>query len=82
MRTVLANTGEVREARRFAIQINAFLKVVLVTVWTQTVVIFAQLGLSRLRDVLVLASGMHQAVIVVRWKLEATTHLHLVARVC
>ena len=35
---------------------------VIVTVQTQTVVIFAQLGLSKLRDVLVLAYGMHQVI--------------------
>ena len=58
MRTVHANTAEVGEARRFAKQINMFLRVVLVTVWTQTVVIFTQLGLSKLRDVLVLGFGM------------------------
>ena len=51
MRTVHANTGEVSEARRFAKAIRRFLHVVIVTVHTQTVVIFTQLFLSKLRDV-------------------------------
>ena len=49
IRTVQANTGEVGEARFFASNINRFLRVVLVTVITQTVVIFTQLGLSKAR---------------------------------
>ena len=60
MRTVQANAAELREARRFAQKINRFLQVVVVTVQTQTAVIFAQLGLSKVRDVLVLSYGMHQ----------------------
>ena len=48
------------EARRFAKQIRRFLRVVLVTVHYQTVVIFTQLLLSKMRDVAVLAVGMHQ----------------------
>ena len=47
MRTVQASNAEVGEARRFAEQINAFLKVVIITVWTQTVLIFTQLGLPK-----------------------------------
>ena len=62
MRTVQANTGEVGEARVFARSINRFLRVVLVTVITQTVVIFTQLGLSKLRDVIVLGVGMWQVI--------------------
>ena len=62
MRTVHANTGELREARRFASHIRRFLRVVLVTVHSQTVVIFTQLLLSQLRDVLVLGVGMHQVI--------------------
>ena len=43
---MLANTGEVGEARVFARSINRFVRVtVLVTVITQTAVIFTQLGL-------------------------------------
>eukprot|EP00965_Chrysotila_dentata_P044910 1491913-Pleurochrysis_carterae.AAC.1 len=42
MRTVQANTAELREARRFMRQLNHFLRVVVVTVHTQTLVIFAQ----------------------------------------
>lgn len=61
-RTVHANTGEKGEARRFATAIGRFLEVVLVTVYGQTVVIFTQLLLSRLRDVAVLGVGMHQVV--------------------
>ncbi|KAL1530114.1 hypothetical protein AB1Y20_001035 [Prymnesium parvum] len=60
MRTVQASTAELREARRFSERINRFLKVVIVTVQCQTAVIFAQLGLSKVRDVLVLGFGMHQ----------------------
>ena len=62
IRTVQANTGEVGEARFFAGNINRFLRVVLVTVITQTVVIFTQLGLSKARDVLVLGYGMWEVI--------------------
>ena len=62
MRAVPTNTGEVGEARVFARSINRFLRVVLVTVITQTVVIFTQLGLSKLRDVIVLGVGMWQVI--------------------
>ena len=62
VRTVQANTGEVGEARFFASNINRFLRVVLVTVITQTVVIFTQLGLSKARDVLVLGYGMWEVI--------------------
>ena len=62
VRTVQANTGEVGEARFFAKNINRFLRVVLVTVITQTVVIFTQLGLSKARDVLVLGYGMWEVI--------------------
>ena len=62
MRTVQSNTGEEGEARRFGAAIARFLRVVLVTVHGQTVVIFTQLLLSRLRDVAVLGVGMHQVV--------------------
>ena len=50
------------EARRFASHIRRFLRVVLVTVHTQTVVIFTQLLLSKMRDVLILGVGMHQVI--------------------
>ena len=60
---MLANTGEVGEARVFARSINRFVRVtVLVTVITQTAVIFTQLGLSMLRDVIVLGVGMRQVI--------------------
>ena len=62
VRTVHANTGELNEARRFAKAIRRFLHVVIVTVHTQTVVIFTQLLLSKMRDVAVLSVGMHQIV--------------------
>jgi ATP-binding cassette subfamily B protein len=62
IRTVQANTGEVGEARGFAASINRFLRVVLVTVITQTVVIFTQLGLSKIRDVVVLGFGMWEVI--------------------
>ena len=55
MRTVQANTGELGEWRRFALRICHFLRVVLVTVHTQTMVIFSQMGLAKVRDVAVLA---------------------------
>jgi ATP-binding cassette subfamily B protein len=58
MRTVQANTGELGEWRRFALRICHFLRVVLVTVHTQTMVIFSQMGLAKVRDVAVLALGM------------------------
>ena len=45
---------------RFASCIGQFLRVVLITVHGQTVVIFTQLLLSKMRDVVVLAVGMHQ----------------------
>ena len=47
-------------SRRFASCIGQFLRVVLITVHGQTVVIFTQLLLSKMRDVVVLAVGMHQ----------------------
>ena len=50
MRTVQANTGELGEWRRFALRICHFLRVVLVTVHTQTMVIFSQMGLAKARD--------------------------------
>lgn len=62
MRTVHANTGELGEARRFARSIRRFLRVVLVTVHTQTMVIFTQLLLSKGRDVLLLGVGMREVV--------------------
>ena len=58
MRTVQANTGELGEWRRFALRICHFLRVVLVTVHAQTMVIFSQMGLAKVRDVAVLALGM------------------------
>ena len=60
MRTVHSNCGEMGDALRFATTIRRFLHVVLVTVHTQTVVIFTQLLLSKMRDVLILGVGMHQ----------------------
>lgn len=42
VRTVHANTGEIGESRRFARAIRRFLHVVIVTVHTQTAVIFTQ----------------------------------------
>ena len=61
-RTVHANAGEMGEARLFANAIGRFLRVVLVTVHGQTVVIFTQLLMSKLRDVAVLSVGMHEVV--------------------
>ena len=49
IRTIQANTGELTEARRFAAAIRRFLHVVIVTVHTQTMVIFTQLC-ARLTD--------------------------------
>ena len=62
IRTVHSNAGEMGEARLFASAIGRYLRVVLVTVHGQTVVIFTQLLLSRLRDVAVLSVGMHEVV--------------------
>ena len=66
MRTVQANTGELGEWRQFALRICHFLRVVLVTVHTQTMVIFSQMGLAKVRDVAVLALGMRM-VLQARW---------------
>ena len=60
VRTVHANAAEGREAAAFRAAICRFLRVILVTVQTETVLRVVQIGISRARDVGVLALGMHQ----------------------
>ena len=60
IRTVQASTAEVGEARRFGVLMTRFLKVILVTVYAETALRLTQLGISRARDIVVLAYGMHQ----------------------
>mmetsp|Transcript_70880 Transcript_70880/g.207687 ORF Transcript_70880/g.207687 Transcript_70880/m.207687 type:complete len:679 (-) Transcript_70880:165-2201(-) len=60
IRTVQSNVGEDMEADRFMCKINYFLRVVKATVYLETALRFVSYGLSKTRDVVILAVGMHQ----------------------
>jgi len=60
IRTVQSNVGEDMEADRFMDKINYFLRVIKATVYLETVLRFVSYGLSKARDVVILAVGMHQ----------------------
>jgi len=62
IRTVQANVGERQEARRFMERLNYFLRVIKATVYLETVLRFTQFGLSRLRDLVVLAFALRQVI--------------------
>jgi len=62
VRTVQSNVGETQEAFRFMERLNYFLRVIKGTVYLETVLRFTQYGLSKMRDVIVLAVGMHQVI--------------------
>lgn len=62
IRTVQSNVGETQEAVRFMERLNYFLRVIKGTVYLETVLRFTQYGLSKARDVVVLALAMHQVI--------------------
>jgi len=62
IRTVQSNVGEQQEASRFMNHLNYYLRVIKATVYAETVLRFTQFGLSRARDLAVLALAMHQVI--------------------
>mmetsp|Transcript_98000 Transcript_98000/g.305195 ORF Transcript_98000/g.305195 Transcript_98000/m.305195 type:complete len:697 (-) Transcript_98000:176-2266(-) len=62
IRTVQSNVGEKQEAHRFMERLNYYLRVIKATVYLETVLRFTQFGLSRARDLIVLAVAMHQVI--------------------
>jgi len=62
IRTVHANVGEVNESQVFMHRLNYFLRVIKATVYLETVLRFTFYGLSKARNVIVLAVAMHQVI--------------------
>jgi ABC-type multidrug transport system fused ATPase/permease subunit len=62
IRTVQSNVGEQQESKRFMNHLNYYLRVIKATVYIETVLRFTQFGLSRARDLAVLALAMHQII--------------------
>lgn len=60
IRTVQSGVGEGMESKRFMEKINYFLRVIKATVYLETVLRFVSYGLSKARDIVILAVGMHQ----------------------
>lgn len=59
IRTVQSNVGERQESQRFLLKLNYYLRVIKATVYLETVLRFTQFGLSRARDLIVLAYAMN-----------------------
>mmetsp|Transcript_81244 Transcript_81244/g.217159 ORF Transcript_81244/g.217159 Transcript_81244/m.217159 type:complete len:686 (-) Transcript_81244:26-2083(-) len=62
IRAVQSNGGEPFEAVRFMEKMNAYLRVIKFTVYSETVLRFTAYGLSKARDLVVLALAMYQVV--------------------
>jgi len=62
IRAVQSNGGEPFEAVRFMERMNAYLRVIKFTVYSETVLRFTAYGLSKARDLVVLALAMYQVV--------------------
>jgi len=62
IRTVQSNVGEEQEAFRFMERMNYFLRIIKATVYFETVLRFTYYGLSKARNVVVLAVAMHQVI--------------------
>ncbi|CAK0838143.1 unnamed protein product, partial [Prorocentrum cordatum] len=62
IRTVQSNVGECQEASRFMDRLNYYLRIIKATVYIETVLRFTQFGLSKIRNVVVLAYAMHQVI--------------------
>lgn len=62
IRTVQANVGEEQEASRFKRSLHYYLRVIKATVYLETVLRFTYTGLSKLRDVVILALAMQQVI--------------------
>jgi ABC-type multidrug transport system fused ATPase/permease subunit len=62
IRTVQSNVGEHQEASRFMDRLNYYLRIIKATVYIETVLRFTQFGLSKIRNVVVLAYAMHQVI--------------------
>lgn len=63
IRTVQANVGEAQESDRFMDKLNYYLRVIKATVYLETVLRFTQYGLSRARNVVVLAYAMNNIIL-------------------
>jgi len=59
---VQSNVGEYQEASRFMDRLNYYLRIIKATVYIETVLRFTQFGLSKIRNVVVLAYAMHQVI--------------------
>jgi len=62
IRTVQSNVGETQESDRFMDKLNYYLRVIKATVYLETVLRFTQYGLSRVRNVVVLAYAMNMVI--------------------
>merc|ERR1719253_2089960 len=62
IRTVHSNVGEVHESNVFMWKLNYYLRVIKATVYLETVLRFTFYGLSKCRNIVVLAYAMHQVI--------------------
>eukprot|EP00434_Breviolum_minutum_P008878 symbB.v1.2.007829.t1/scaffold463.1/size291460/10 len=62
IRTVQSNVGEKQEATYFMYRLNRYLRIIKATVYLETVLRFTQYGLSKARNIIVLAVAMHQVI--------------------
>ncbi|CAJ1364093.1 unnamed protein product [Effrenium voratum] len=62
IRTVQSNVGERFEAEFFMERLNRYLRIIKATVYLETVLRFTQYGLSKVRNIVVLAVAMHQVI--------------------
>mmetsp|Transcript_104379 Transcript_104379/g.164716 ORF Transcript_104379/g.164716 Transcript_104379/m.164716 type:complete len:686 (-) Transcript_104379:325-2382(-) len=63
IRTVHSNCGEEHEYNVFMQKLNYYLRVIKATVYLETVLRFTSYGLSRARNIVVLAVAMHQVIV-------------------
>ncbi|CAE7375379.1 abcB1 [Symbiodinium natans] len=59
---VQSNVGEEQEAVFFTQRLNRYLRIIKATVYLETVLRFTQYGLSKVRNIVVLAVAMHQVI--------------------
>lgn len=62
IRTVQSNVGEKHEAQFFMERLNRYLRIIKATVYLETVLRFTQYGLSKVRNIVVMAVAMHQVI--------------------
>ncbi|CAK9089756.1 ABC transporter B family member 1 (ABC transporter ABCB.1) [Durusdinium trenchii] len=62
VRTVQSNVGEQYEAEFFMHRLNRYLRIIKATVYLETVLRFTQYGLSKVRNIVVLAVAMNQVI--------------------